>query len=143
MSEIAIELEGLRPRPWWLVWLGGALAPAALGLTILQALSLIVPPLPHRPHPDNIQVYILANDAPLFAAIALPTGLLLVAIMAFAERAHPQPFGRWIAAGFAASTPMALYLAASVTTWLGVLLYGFGLLGTAIAYRIRHGGRAA
>jgi hypothetical protein len=137
-----IQLSAKRPRPWVLVWLGGALVPMALGLAVLETLSLVLPPLPHRPAPANPELQLLATATPAIAEIALPTALLLVAIMAFAERASVQSFSRWMAAGFVASTPATLYLA-RVTDSLDILVYCFGLLGTAVAYFIRHGGRTA
>lgn len=139
----AIQPSARHPRPWLLAWLGGALVPMAAGILILEGLGAILPPLPHRPQPASPQLDIIANAGPMIAAIGLPSTALLVLIMAFAERRTRRHFGIWMAAGIAATTPAALYVSGNGASVLLPLIYGFGLLGTASAYWIRHGDRTA
>lgn len=141
MSEAAIPEAAMTPRPWWFVGPIAALVPMAFGLALFEGLSFVFPPRNDVPDTASLHWQVLVSAFPVIAAIAVPTATLLVAIMAFAERRASQPWSRWAAAGIAATTPVALYVAAQGVGSLGVFLFGFGLLGTGITYVARHGGR--
>jgi hypothetical protein len=143
MSEAAIPEAAMGPRPWWFVWPVATLVPIALGLIILEGFSFVLPPRGGGPVPADLHWDIITSATPIIAAIAVPSSLLLVAIMAFAERSGFQSWGRWFAAGLVAATPVAAYVTAQGLPWLAALLYAFGLLGTGIAHVARHGGRTA
>ncbi len=127
--------------------LAEALIPFALGLMLLLWRT---PPYPEQPWPlDNFIAMFLTYFSQI-TFLALPTGLLFIVAMAFLERTKPKKPTTWLLIGLVAITPtvFTVWVAGNMGDCIGkcperdqlmpvLVVYGLGLLGAAVAARIR------
>jgi hypothetical protein len=153
MSEAVLP----NPRPWWQAGVCGALVPMLLGVTLLVGWSVVssleTGEIEISP---AILVTILVFTLSYCALIAFPTAFLLIGMMMLAERRTPKPLALWLLLSLIATAPIAAFV------WLvshmgdcfndrcraigelqmsapALIAFGFGLLGAAVARRVRHG----
>lgn len=141
MSEATIA-PSRQKRPLWKAALLGALAPYAIVLLIAILIDALFWELGDVTGTQRLaQIALIAGQVTLaFASVQI----LLVAMMAFAERRHPQPPPAWLLAGVIATTPMVLYALwpnVQFNTTGVMIIYCFGMATAAITRHLRHGGR--
>ncbi len=145
----------LRPRPYPLAALYGALVPMVIGALVLNGWVLVG-------QLQNGQPIAPLESIPLFLAfltqaaiVAFPTAYLLIGIMALIEARKPKPLLLWLALSLVATTPAAAigWLVGHMgdcfrdcrplSEWQlsapALIIYACGLLGAVIARRTRYG----
>jgi len=153
MSDAALPARG----PWWLAWLIGAAVPLLLGTLAITLWMGISAAGDDHAVAWSAGEWILAflHTLMLGAIAALPTALLLIGLMALAERRTRKPLLLWLVLGLVATTPFAFLvwglsnmgdcfercdeISTLQSLTPALCFYAFGLLGTLIAYRVRHG----
>jgi len=168
MYPMADRLDGAnRFRPHWRAGLMGWLAQTSIAwlcLTVMIELSNAALDEGHmfegdgrefQPRPSIMPSWGWLQDTGLLfghmAAIALPGAILLVLVMALAERTSDKPLIVWLLAGCAAAAPLSLYIMISAGAaspsptpvvgylFLSLVPCAFGAFGAAAAWRARPG----
>ena len=151
----ASEGTGLRRRPLWLTALIGTTIPYLAGVAYLVGRIAW-----YNPGARNLTALTeqSVNILCLCAFLVLPSAFFMLVLLVLGDEiAKPRPLYIWLLSAVAATTPVALVVwvigllfgdcagqcRSEPTFQPSLILYGCGLLGGAIGWFVRYGGRRA